>query len=439
MELKARYKIGIYLPNKQNGNVLLVNPEYGNPGVGGAQFLMFSLPFYLDKFYPNQYEVVFFAENEKSVACSFPVFEVNNLTQAAILAKSQGCDLFIYRPAYNAENIDFLKEIERIQLKSIAWFHNTPFFLFKYLERNPYIVKCICVSRDQYEFLRDNKIIYKTELVYNALDVTKISSVFGATKAKQVIFMGSITPDKGFHLIARMWPRILTVHPDAELLVIGSGKLYNNSQILGDIGIADSAYEKMFAKYIVDESGNLLPSVKFLGVLGSDKYEIMAKGCVGIPNHPYVRESFCLAAAEFQLCGTPVVTRNYGGVRDSVDNGRSGFLVQDLKGIEDKIISLLSDLELSKEMGKNGHRYVTSHYSWASITPRWNEVITNSIVNVSSDVIVDTIVSSSWKNRFREVLRKMKLTIPILNLFPSSLYFIHTVQFIRLRLERLFY
>jgi len=170
----SRTRIGIYLQNGQNNRVKLVPPEHGNPGIGGAQFLMFSLPYYLDKYLNNRYEFIFLAESVEYVDSTYTVIKVNYLIEAAQKAKTNCCDVFLYRPGYDEENIEFLNEIKKLQLKSIAWFHNTPNFILKHLVNNQFITRCVCVSRDQYEFLRDHPIIDKLTYIYNAVDATNI-------------------------------------------------------------------------------------------------------------------------------------------------------------------------------------------------------------------------------------------------------------------------
>ncbi|MCB6981976.1 glycosyltransferase, partial [Bacteroides uniformis] len=61
-----------------------------------------------------------------------------------------------------------------------------------------------------------------------------------------VAYVGSLVPAKGFDLLASAWPAVLAKVPDAQLFVVGSGKLYNRNSVLGKWNIADEKFENKF-------------------------------------------------------------------------------------------------------------------------------------------------------------------------------------------------
>ena len=97
---------------------------------------------------------------------------------------------------------------------------------------------------------------------------------------KTVTYIGSLVPTKGFHLLANAWKAVLAEVPDAQLHVVGSGKLYDRNSKLGAYGIAEESYENSFIKGITDRAGELLPSVHFHGVMGEEKKELIARTSV---------------------------------------------------------------------------------------------------------------------------------------------------------------
>jgi glycosyltransferase involved in cell wall biosynthesis len=347
------------------------------------------------------------------------------------------CEIFIFRPCSDKETVAFLKKIKELKLKTIAWSLNTPRFLLNTLYRNDYIVRFVCVGRDQYETLRDHPIINKSSLIYNAVDSTYIPFNLENLKTKSVVFLGSLSFAKGFHIVAKMWKKILEYHPDAQLYVIGSGNLYDRNQKIGPLGLADEKYEKMFSKYILTDSGSIHNSVKFLGVLGADKYEIMNKASVGIGTHPDLRETFCLAAVEFQLCGTPVVSSAYGGLLDTVDDGVTGFLRNTTKSRLKSIIALLSDPDLSSGMGLAGRKFAIEKFNYEKICKDWHQLIND----ICSDAEVRILKIEGSKrirlDQFREFLRIIKSKCIIFRVFPPSIYLIHTFEFLKLRIQRI--
>jgi glycosyltransferase involved in cell wall biosynthesis len=77
---------------------------------------------------------------------------------------------------------------------------------------------------------------------------------------------------------------------------------------------------------------------------------------------PY-REPFGLAPLEAMACRTPVVAVNEGGVRETVQNGKSGVLTErDERSFAVAIERLLLDEAAQKELGSRGHDAV--HALW---------------------------------------------------------------------------
>lgn len=76
------------------------------------------------------------------------------------------------------------------------------------------------------------------------------------------------------------------------------------------------------------------------------------------------REGFGLTVSEAQWKGTPVVASNIGGIPEQVVDNKTGFLVDphDISGCAEKVITLLRDQKLAKEMGRIGKEYVKKNF-----------------------------------------------------------------------------
>lgn len=76
-------------------------------------------------------------------------------------------------------------------------------------------------------------------------------------------------------------------------------------------------------------------------------------------------EPFGLIPIESMACKVPVIAVNEGGFRESVVNGKTGFLVErDPKELKDRIDLLLSDDKLRIEMGESGRKLVLDKFTW---------------------------------------------------------------------------
>lgn len=94
--------------------------------------------------------------------------------------------------------------------------------------------------------------------------------------------------------------------------------------------------------------------VKFVGRIGeAEKSRLLAKSWVYASASE--REGFGVSALEAEMCGTPVVGFNVGGLGEAVMRNRTGFLVKDgeRKEFTQKILRLLSDKKLRERFSKN--------------------------------------------------------------------------------------
>ncbi len=91
-------------------------------------------------------------------------------------------------------------------------------------------------------------------------------------------------------------------------------------------------------------------------------------------------EPFGLIPIESMACEVPVVAVNEGGFRESVIEGKTGFLIErKQEELKDKIDFLLSDDKLRVEMGKNGRKLVLDKFTWGKSA--------NSFLNIAKTII----------------------------------------------------
>jgi trehalose synthase len=77
-----------------------------------------------------------------------------------------------------------------------------------------------------------------------------------------------------------------------------------------------------------------------------------------------IKEGFCLAVTEAMWKGTPVVASNVGGIPIQIKDGINGFLLKpdDEQGFADRIIKLIKDKKMAKEMGKQGKEIARKNF-----------------------------------------------------------------------------
>jgi trehalose synthase len=75
-----------------------------------------------------------------------------------------------------------------------------------------------------------------------------------------------------------------------------------------------------------------------------------------------IREGFGLTVAEAMWKGTPVIGGNVGGIRYQIEDGVNGFLVSSVQEAAERMVQLLEDDSLRREMGVEGHKSVLKKF-----------------------------------------------------------------------------
>jgi glycosyltransferase involved in cell wall biosynthesis len=365
--------IAFYLENSTIPDVDFRNMEGGNPGCGGTEYLFVALPYYLLKYYGEIYELVIFANVVDHLPKHIKTLQVSNIYEALKKAKEVGCDLFVYRPKWK-EKEDVLNLITDLKIPTIGWAHITPTApVLRSIARNIFFKALVCVEHEQYDFIQDSPVCQKLTYIVNGFDVDGFRLPSPPKKdPKQVVYIGALTIQKGFHLLAKAWPKVLEQVPDAKLTVIGTGKLYNKFAELGRLGIAEKDYEdKHIIPFLCDEQLNVHPSVRFAGKLGHEKKELLHRALIGVANPSGETENCPGSALEIQACSTPVVSVARFGMLDTVSHGITGLLHNSHKELASSLIYLLRNTDRAYDLGKNGPQFIRERYNWNRITTMW--------------------------------------------------------------------
>ena len=161
-----------------------------------------------------------------------------------------------------------------------------------------------------------------------------------------VLFLGRLHRKKGLDILARSFSTIARRFEDAVLLIAGPDKF--------------GTRENMEA---ILSSEGLLDRTVFTGLLtGEDK--LAALNCADLFVLPSHSEGFANAVLEAMAARLPVVITK-GCEFPEVSEHEAGLVVEaDEASVADAIIRLLSDADLCKRMGQQGHKLVTERYTW---------------------------------------------------------------------------
>ncbi len=367
-------KVAFYLENATIPDVDFTRPELGNPGCGGTEYLFATLPYYLIKFGQSACTPVLFANDTDHLPLGVTAHRVDDCYAALRAAKASGCNIFVYRPKRQTE-MDMLDLMAELQMPSVLWIHVIPTSAYiRKIATNPYVRAFVCVEHEQHDTLYDTSLGKKLTYIVNGFDVDGFRSDLKNIEKDPnlVVHIGTLVPQKNFHLVAQAWPRILAAHPSARLAVIGSGDIYGTGGTLGPWGLADEAYEhKYMIPYLSGTDGRPHPSVQFLGKMGLEKKQILARAIVGIPNPTGDNENCPGTNLEMSAAGTAVVSGARYGALDTVRHGVTGLLGNGQDDLVQNVVRYLKDPDFARACGQNGITFVKERYDYQNVVHEW--------------------------------------------------------------------
>ena len=412
-------KIVFYHENAGVAEVDFSRPWLGNPGVGGTEYLFMVMIYYLQSYLKKHrldkdYQFILLTNEITKLPEGTIAYSVKSDQEAIIKAKQLGAAIVVAKPPFEK-----VSEINQFYADSglnfIYWVHN--FYMRSTSDPLHAIDNCkawVCVSHEQLDSHIDRKIYDKSTFIFHLFESELAHPIpYEKHSIHDVVYIGAMGSYKGFHVLAEAWPKVLKKIPDARLKVIGSGKLHNRNNSVGRYGIASADYEKRIMPFLTDEKGTVIPSIEFLGTMGTEKYEVIKKAAVGVVNPTSVDETFCLSALDIQACGVPVVAGNKFGLCDTVEHGKTGIGVKDVDTLSAALIQLLNNPEQRSRMGTAGPLFVRNKFNKEATCQKWIELFETVLSGRPVGSIRPRPKPQFWRNKkiFRygiRYLRKLK-------------------------------
>src|ERR1700732_1126014 len=95
-------------------------------------------------------------------------------------------------------------------------------------------------------------------------------------------------------------------------------------RIAAKVDRADQDYYDEIIRPLIDH-----PLIEYIGEIGDHEKSDSLSGAIGLLTTIHLPETFGLALIEAMACGTPVIAYNRGSVPEIVDEGLTGFIVED--------------------------------------------------------------------------------------------------------------
>jgi glycosyltransferase involved in cell wall biosynthesis len=176
---------------------------------------------------------------------------------------------------------------------------------------------------------------------------------------KVVLQLGRMVPRKGVDNVVRSVARLRREHGiAARLLVVGGESATPDPGRTPEIGrLAAIAAEEGVAD-----------AVTFVGSRGRDVLRYYYSAADVFVSTPWY-EPFGITPLEAMACGTPVIGSAVGGIRFTVVDGQTGYLVppKDPAALADRLARVLSSPDHASELGLRAIHRVNDHFTWRQV------------------------------------------------------------------------
>ena len=172
-----------------------------------------------------------------------------------------------------------------------------------------------------------------------------------------VLQLGRLVPRKGIDNVIRSLAHLPPSIP-ARLLVVG-----------GDSAEPDESRTPELARLrVVAEEAGVAGRVTFTGHRARARLRTFYAAADVFVTTPWY-EPFGITPLEAMACGRPVIGSAVGGIKHSVVDGLTGFLVppRDPQALAQRLVALHADPELARAMGRAGRARARSLFTWERV------------------------------------------------------------------------
>jgi len=261
---------------------------------------------------------------------------------------------------YGTTGAIFAKACKENQISLVVHFHGYDAYeknlLLKhrdlYHEMFAYAKAIIVVSNDMQEQLYKIGAPYeKVKYIPYGIDLVKFKPIIQKQGSVVFLAIGRFVEKKAPYLTILAFSKVVRNVPNAKLILAGTGPLLP------------------VCKQLV-KSLKLVNDVEFKGAISQNMVCELMHDSFCFVQHSITTENgdsegTPLSVLEASACGLPVISTKHAGIKNAILHGKSGYLVEegDVDEMAHYMLSLLQQPELAKQFGKQGRRWVKTHYN----------------------------------------------------------------------------
>jgi len=190
------------------------------------------------------------------------------------------------------------------------------------------------------------------EIIPNLVDIDLFFSMQKEEDDNLIAFVGTVCEKKGIRQLIQALQYILDVQPNVRLLVIGRDQFDN------DLGMSFTENLKANTK------PDVLSHISFLGAAKHDDLPVLLSR-TSVCIFPSLSESFGITVIEAMSLQKAVIASKAGPIPEIIEDGVNGLLCNpyDPRSIAEKILYVLGDPTLRKDLGRAARKKVEAEYS----------------------------------------------------------------------------
>ena len=181
------------------------------------------------------------------------------------------------------------------------------------------------------------------------------------THEKLILQLGRMVPRKGVDNVIKAVARLKDYNSSVRLIVVGGEADTPDPNLTPEI--------KRLQQIAAEE--NISDKVVFTGRRNRNVLKYYYAAADIFVSTPWY-EPFGITPLEAMACGVPVIGANVGGIKYSIADNQTGFLVppHNPDALAEKIVQLLSDETLYHAMQKNAIKRVNKYFTWSKVADR---------------------------------------------------------------------
>jgi glycosyltransferase involved in cell wall biosynthesis/phosphoheptose isomerase len=175
-----------------------------------------------------------------------------------------------------------------------------------------------------------------------------------------ILHLGRMVPRKGTETVVQAFARLRHKHQlKARLLIVGGNSDDPDPNVTPELARLQR---------IASEEG-VEDGVTFVGRRGRDTLKYYYSAADVFITTPWY-EPFGITPLEAMACGTPVVGSNVGGIKFTVRDGETGYLVgpKDPEALADRIAHLYANPKLLSVFSRQAIQRVNDLFTWTTVT-----------------------------------------------------------------------